>query len=347
MLTVALDGSEDHMGRGDAARFWAECGMTSKRASALADVNARWSDGSISWERHRELLQEFPRRGQLDVYAEGQEDEGTHSGPQAWSDREDPSEDEDDTHVLAFAEAGPPLSDQQRLQLGDVAERMRQVDDMIAIARSHGNAHIVMTLEQARHTLLRQSSEARLMDPVVFSAARELRLRQEEQLLAERKRCTGARAALRVHSAGAAAILPIAGSCAMVKKERMRLRLRRQEKSNGTVDFDTASKGFDAAVLGQDRKHAGGVVYRKNRLDLLMRVSRHFPALTGKIQEDWMRNFRLWDAQNSRRYSAAWGHVFRDKMRALLQAQKMGQIEALQRFAVRVAREVPSAEICA
>ena len=154
-----------------------------------------------------------------------------------------------------------------------------------------------MTLEQARHTLLRQSSEARLMDPVVFSAARELRLRQEEQLLAERKRCTGARAALRVHSAGAAAILPIAGSCAMVKKERMRLRLRRQEKSNGTVDFDTASKGFDAADLGQGRKHAGGVVYRKNRLDLLMRVSRHFPALTGKIQGDWMRNFRLWDAQ--------------------------------------------------
>ena len=108
MLTVALDGSEDHMGRGDAARFWAECGMTSKRASALADVNARWSDGSISWERHRELIQELPRRGQLDVYAEGQEDEGTHSGPQAWSDREDPSEDEDDSNVIAFAKAGPP-----------------------------------------------------------------------------------------------------------------------------------------------------------------------------------------------------------------------------------------------
>jgi len=131
----------------------------------------------------------------------------------------------------------------------------------------------------------------------------------------------------------------------MVNKERMRLRLRRQEQSNGTVDFDTASKGFDAADLGQGRKHAGGVVYRKNRLDLLMRVSRHFPALTGKMQEYWMRNFRLWDAQNSRRYSAAWGHVFRDEMRALLQAQKMGQREALQRFAERLAREVPSAEI--
>ena len=28
MLSVALDGSQDHLGRGNAARFWAEAGMT-------------------------------------------------------------------------------------------------------------------------------------------------------------------------------------------------------------------------------------------------------------------------------------------------------------------------------
>ena len=105
------------------------------------------------------------------------------------------------------------------------------------------------------------------------------------------------------------------------------------------------SKGFDAADLGQGRKYGGGAVYRKNRLDLLTRVAKSFPALVGELQTDWMRNFRLWDAQNSRRYSAAWGHVFRDEMRSLLQAKKMGQREALERFALRLAREVPSAEI--
>jgi hypothetical protein len=54
---------------------------------------------------------------------------------------------------------------------------------------------------------------------------------------------------------------------------------------------------------------------------------------------------RLWDAQNSRRYSAAGSHVFRDEMQSLLQAKKMGQTEALERFTLRLARKVPSAEI--
>ena len=131
----------------------------------------------------------------------------------------------------------------------------------------------------------------------------------------------------------------------MVKKERMRLRLRRREQSKGTVDFDMGSKGFDAADLGQGRKNGGGAVYRKNRLDLLIRVAKSFPALAGDLQGDWMRSFRVWDAQHSRRYSAAWGHVFLDELRSLLQAKKMGQREALARFALRLAREVPSAEI--
>ena len=158
--------------------------MSSKRASALVDVDARWKDGTISWERHREPIERFPCRGQLDVYAEGQEDEGRHAGPQAWSDREDPSEDDDEAHEPVYTTAAPPLSNEQRLQLGDVVERMRQIDDMIALARTHGNAHIVLTLEQARHTLLRQSSEVRLLDPAVLSAARMIDDRRGDEQVA-------------------------------------------------------------------------------------------------------------------------------------------------------------------
>jgi hypothetical protein len=65
---------------------------------------------------------------------------------------------------------------------------------------------------------LRQSSEVRLLDPAVLSAAREIRLRQEEELLADRKRCTAARAAHKLHAIRAAGALPIAGTCSMVKK---------------------------------------------------------------------------------------------------------------------------------
>ena len=86
------------------------------------------------------------------------------------------------------------LSEQQQLELGDIAEGLRRVDDMLALARGFGNPHVVMTLEQARHTLLRQCAGAKQMDPAVACAAREVRLEQEAEVRAARARCTAARA---------------------------------------------------------------------------------------------------------------------------------------------------------
>ena len=76
MLSVALDGSEDHLGRGDAARLWMDADMPRKRAAALADVDARWAVGALTWDKHRDLIAAFPQRGQIDEHVEGQEDEG-------------------------------------------------------------------------------------------------------------------------------------------------------------------------------------------------------------------------------------------------------------------------------
>ena len=78
------------------------------------------------------------------------------------------------------------MTEVQRIEVGKLTERLRQVDNMLGIARDFGNAHVVQTLEQARHTLLRQTSGTRNLDPVVMASARELRLRQEEAILAAR-----------------------------------------------------------------------------------------------------------------------------------------------------------------
>ena len=51
---------------------------------------------------------------------------------------------------------------------------------MLSLARELGNVRIVTTLEQVRHTLIRQTASARHLDPVVAAAARGIRLRQEE-----------------------------------------------------------------------------------------------------------------------------------------------------------------------
>ena len=104
---------------------------------------------------------------------------------------------------------------------------------MLAGARELGNPHVVMTLEQARHTLMRQLTGAKVVDPVVAAAARDVRLANEAHLLASRARCTAARAApmrmVECQSKSSANLL--AGWT--LRRERMRLRLLRV--SNGNV----------------------------------------------------------------------------------------------------------------
>ena len=126
MLSVALDGSEDHLGRGDAARLWLEADMPRKRAAALGDVDARWSVGVLTWDNHRDLVASFPHRGQLDEYVEGQEDEGEAPMGAPWTDREDVSGDSEDAHAEARQSREIFMTDDQLVQVGEISERLRK-----------------------------------------------------------------------------------------------------------------------------------------------------------------------------------------------------------------------------
>ena len=73
----------------------------------------------------------FPRRGSLDAYAEGQDDEGEAPSGQPWTDGEDSSLDESaqaERDVEAGCVGGDAvvLSEEQAIQVGDVTERLRQ-----------------------------------------------------------------------------------------------------------------------------------------------------------------------------------------------------------------------------
>jgi hypothetical protein len=342
MLSVALDGSEDHLGRGDAARLWVEADMPRKRAAALADVDAMWSAGSLTWDKHRDLIAAFPPRGQIDEYVEGQEDEGEPPRGEPWTDREDASGDSEDVHGKVRRSGERFMTDDQLVQVGDISERLRKVEDVLAGARELGNPHVVMTLEQARHTLMRQLTGAKVVDPVVAAAARDVRLANEAHLLVSRARCTAARAAqmrmVECKSKSSANLL--AGWT--LRRERMRLRLLRV--SNGNFSKGPA-KGFDAADLGQGQKDGGGQVYKRRRMELVNRVASAFPALAGDLAENWPRTWRMWDAQMARKHGASWGHMMRDEMRRLQHLKSAGDGEAFKRFARRLEREVPRAEI--
>ncbi len=59
------------------------------------------------------------------------------------------------------------------------------------------------------------------------------------------------------------------------------------------------------------------------------------------------RSFRLCDACMARRYSAAWEHMLRGETLRLLAALSKGDRDTLSRFAHRMLRDVPEAEVCA
>ena len=79
ILSAKLDGSEDHLGRGDDPRFWLELDMPSKRAQALAQIQDQLVTGALRWENRGDVLEPFHARGQLDEYLAGQGTRGRSS----------------------------------------------------------------------------------------------------------------------------------------------------------------------------------------------------------------------------------------------------------------------------
>ena len=61
--TVALDGSEDSMICREARDFWVECGMRQKIDKAVAEIEAKYTAGTLqwNWETVKSLIGVYPR----------------------------------------------------------------------------------------------------------------------------------------------------------------------------------------------------------------------------------------------------------------------------------------------
>jgi hypothetical protein len=358
MLCNALDGSQDHLGQGDAMKFWKQLDMGTKRAAAMQDVAANHANHTLTWATVPTCVHPFPKRGTLDTYVDGQDDEGEAPGGQAWSDREDPSTEEEVSDDCAggpsagelmtgIGSTSTALSQQQALVVGEVTERIRQVEDMIVQAHAFGNPHIVQTLEKARHTLIRQSSGAQQQDPAIAQAARDVRLSEQYSLLEARSRISAAKAEKEAGLKTATTGKARARASDTFRKESRLIRHRRLNEQNSDGVAVAIPKGFDAADLGQGKKNGGSKIHSDNRHELFARVAVNFPALAGELAVNFNRTWNLWDAQMSRRHSDRWGHMFRDKMLRMQATGKAGDNAAMRRFTEQMVREVPSAEIAA
>jgi len=96
-LCPFLHGQDDaHIDRG-AGVFWRELKMYEEREQVMRDICDEFQRGNLPWsyETVRKLVRPFPKRGHMDVYRDGQEDEGCANVEEEmpWDDREGPSED--------------------------------------------------------------------------------------------------------------------------------------------------------------------------------------------------------------------------------------------------------------
>ena len=126
LLANDLKGAEDHLGRGVAKQLWDEMSMGIVREQALPDVEEEHKAKRLPWEAIKRIIEPFPKRGQLDTYIEGMDDEGDpdemERGALAWDDEENLSESEGETAKAAALAAARP-QDVLRRALSDAQQR--------------------------------------------------------------------------------------------------------------------------------------------------------------------------------------------------------------------------------
>ena len=96
--TNALDGTEDELIAGDARQFWDELGMRVIVNAAMAEVEQEWRAGNLNWTFRTvySLVGESPRRGQMDEWRPGMDDEATPDpDPHPYDEDDVPAEEED------------------------------------------------------------------------------------------------------------------------------------------------------------------------------------------------------------------------------------------------------------
>ena len=190
-LTNALDGTEDHHICGAAATIWARCDIVGLRRVLVAEVRDGCTQGEIPWSYQGvyDLLEDFPKRGQMDVIHDGQEPQGPDAqGEEAWSDHGEASDGEE-TGSGTVANLGQlraclhddPLQDPHQDAAGDislseqaankVAEHVQAaavIDTMITSAAGLADPRVLRILQKASHAAQRRARQCKDEDCWIF-----------------------------------------------------------------------------------------------------------------------------------------------------------------------------------
>ena len=288
-LAIALDGSQDQLGRMCAGELWRQMEMDKLREQALADVDAEWEAGRLRWRDAQRLIEPFPKRGELDTLVEGQDDEGDpdeiERGALAWNDKEALSDNDDieeDGAALAAPMApqeavGAHLSLAQQQSMAEAREQLTRLQDIRERAKDFPHPRVLQMMDSILHQVKRRAEGAEQNDCEIAAVLRAHALEDEE-----RSRASQAAALAAVQSTSQAAEPP-------AKRKRSAM-----EKTTGTGAHNLAIQArkwlgkhvhlhlpreFDAGDLGQGLCAGGGEKHCKARFELFLRVVNRFDNL--------------------------------------------------------------------
>ena len=129
LLANDLKGAEDHLGRGVAKKRWEDLSMGVLREKALLEVEEEYKSGRLAWDQVKRIIEPFPKRGQLDTYIEGMDDEGDadeiEMGVLPWDDEERLSESEGEIEKGACARGCPTPTHHETCAIGCAAKMRR------------------------------------------------------------------------------------------------------------------------------------------------------------------------------------------------------------------------------
>jgi hypothetical protein len=303
MFTNALDRSEDHLGGGDAKLFFDQSDMADLRALAVADVEAEFNTGALTWSfaAVQGLLEAFPRRGQMDNYEDGQEDEGytvEEMPATAFDVCPDVSDadSEGDSAPAATAGLGAAPSVVENMPPSAYLAAQAQADELVVLddlcerARSIPDPAALLSLQAVRKRAAKAASGTGAEASVADFVTRE-RERAEAAVTAKREelRLEMAKA---THRKNAQAKLREMVDAVAAK----RLALHTETAKIGKdAELATASKEYDANMFGYAKLNGGDKCHRSARWEAFRHLFSLVPGLTPHLHANLPTHWQRWD----------------------------------------------------
>jgi hypothetical protein len=355
-LLLAMDETEDGLVNGDAGEVFRLENIPELRRLAVQDMCDLFESGEaeITYEFfYSRLLEPFPKRGQLDQYREGQDDEGhdDDEGGKLYN----PNDDDDaassaasENNAEAMKAALDELRDSDIVRADGIDPEdanavvearntaLGAVDVMLRAAEQLHDPGVLQALETMQRKLVK-ASKRQTKDEIGLSMS--LRSAEALKTASLKKAQTFIAKTRKIQKNSELAQKEAALALDVLKKRKQEMRDEEASRLRAKENAETR-KHFTAEMLGYGKENGGGGKEREARKDLFLRLSHKF-TLSPIVRNDLDLFFERWDKEERIRHGhegKGYGLYFQKFADALLKNHEAGEAAAFENFIVEKIR---------